>query len=59
MAEYGLGALVAGGVAAKLGLFGKIGALLLAGKKFVAVIVVALLAALKRLFGSKKQQEPG
>ena len=37
MAEYGLGALIAGGVAAKLGLFAKLFALLLAVKKFIII----------------------
>ncbi|WP_332854935.1 DUF2167 domain-containing protein [Duganella sp. S19_KUP01_CR8] len=41
LADYGLAALVAGGVAAKLGLFGKLSALLLAFKQ---VILVALAA---------------
>ena len=36
-AEYGLAALVAGGVAAKLGLFGKLFALLLAFKKLILI----------------------
>jgi uncharacterized membrane-anchored protein len=36
-AEYGLAALVAGGVASKLGLFGKLFALLLAFKKFIFI----------------------
>ena len=42
MAEYGLGALIAGGVGAKLGLFAKLGALLLAFKKFIIIGVIAL-----------------
>jgi len=54
LAEYGLGALIAGGVAAKLGLFAKLGALLLAFKKFILVGLVAISAFLKRLFGKKK-----
>ncbi|MES2069418.1 MAG: DUF2167 domain-containing protein [Pseudomonadota bacterium] len=54
VAEYGLAALVAGGVAAKLGFFGKIFALLLAAKKLVALAVIAIGAAIARLFGRKK-----
>ena len=54
MAEYGLGALIAGGVAAKLGLFAKIGAFLLAFKKFLLIGLVALGGFVARLFGKKK-----
>jgi uncharacterized membrane-anchored protein len=54
MAEYGLGALIAGGVAAKLGLFAKLGALLLAFKKVIIVGVVAIGGFVARLFGKKK-----
>jgi uncharacterized membrane-anchored protein len=42
VAEYGLAALIAGTVAAKLGFFAKIGAILLAFKKFVILGVVAI-----------------
>jgi uncharacterized membrane-anchored protein len=54
MAEYGLGALIAGGVAAKLGLFAKLGALLLAFKKLIIVGLVAVGGLVARLFGKKK-----
>lgn len=54
MAEYGLGALIAGGVAAKLGLFGKLFALLVAFKKFIIVGLVALVGVIAKLFGKKK-----
>jgi uncharacterized membrane-anchored protein len=54
MAEYGLGALIAGGVAAKLGLFAKLGALLLAFKKLIIVGLVAIGGFVARLFGKKK-----
>ena len=54
MAKYGLGALIATGVAAKLGLFGKLLALLIAAKKIVLVAVVALGGFIARLFGKKK-----
>jgi len=53
MAEYGLAALVAGGVAAKMGLFAKLGVLLLAFKKFIVIGVVAIGAFLKKLFSKK------
>ena len=54
MAEYGLGALIAGGVAAKLGLFAKLGALLLAFKKLILVGLVAIGSFVARLLGKKK-----
>lgn len=53
VAEYGLAALVAGGVAAKLGFFAKLGVLLLAFKKFVIIGVIALAALVKNLFSRK------
>ena len=54
LAEYGLGALIAGGVAAKLGLFAKIGAFLLAFKKFIIIGVIALGGLVAKLLGKKK-----
>jgi uncharacterized membrane-anchored protein len=59
VAEYGLAALVAGGVGAaamKLGLFAQLGKLLAKGWKLVAVGFAALVGWVKRLFG-KKQEE--
>ncbi len=56
MAEYGLGALIAGGVAAKLGLFGKLFALLLAFKKLILVGLIAAGGFIARLFGKKKEE---
>jgi uncharacterized membrane-anchored protein len=55
LAEYGLGALIAGGVAAKLGLFAKIGAFLLAFKKFIIFGLIAIGGFVARLFGKKKE----
>lgn len=55
MAEYGIAALVAGGVAAKLGLFAKLFAMLLAFKKALILGVVALFAGIKKLLGFKKK----
>ena len=55
MAEYGLGALIAAGVGAKLGLFAKLGVFLLAMKKFIIIGLVALGAFIKRLFGKKDE----
>ncbi len=57
VAEYGIAALVAGGVAAKLGLFAKLFALLIAFKKVVIVGVVALFAAIGKLLGLRKKKE--
>jgi uncharacterized membrane-anchored protein len=50
LAAYGLGALVAGGVAAKLGFFAKILAVLVAAKKLVFAGVIALGAGLVKWF---------
>lgn len=55
VAEYGLAALVAGGVAAKLGFFGKIFALLLAFKKLLIVGVLAIGSFVMKLFGREKK----
>jgi uncharacterized membrane-anchored protein len=55
MAEYGLGALIAGGVAAKLGLFGKLFALLIAFKKIILVGLIAAGGFIAKLFGKKKE----
>jgi uncharacterized membrane-anchored protein len=54
-AEYGLAALIAAGVGAKLGLFAKLGALLLAFKKIIIIGFVALGAFIKKLFGKKDE----
>jgi len=55
MAEYGLGALIVAGVGAKLGLFAKLGALLLAFKKFIIIGVIALGGFLMKLFKKKDE----
>jgi uncharacterized membrane-anchored protein len=55
VAEYGLAALIAAGVGAKLGLFAKLGALLLAFKKVIILAFVALGAFIKKLFGKKDE----
>lgn len=52
-AEYGLAALVAGGVAAKLGLFGKLFAILLAFKKLIIIGVGVIGLGLVRFFKAK------
>lgn len=54
LAGYGLAALIGGAVAAKAGLFAKLGAVLLAGKKFVILALAGLAALAKKLFGGKK-----
>ncbi len=54
VASYGIAALVAGGVAAKLGLFKGLWVLLLGAKKFVIIGVVALTAFVRKLFGKNK-----
>jgi uncharacterized membrane-anchored protein len=59
MAAYGLGALVAGGVAAKAGFFAKLGALLLAFKKFIVIGLAALGAFLAKLFRARKAEGLG
>ena len=56
MAEYGLAALVAGGVAAKMGFFAKIGVFLLAFKKFIIIGLVALGALLRNIFKGKSEK---
>ncbi|TBR35849.1 MULTISPECIES: DUF2167 domain-containing protein [Dyella] len=55
-AEYGIAALVAGGIAAKAGLFTKIGALLLAFKKVILVGLAAVGGAIGKFFKGKKAQ---
>lgn len=57
VAEYGIAALVAGGVAAKLGFFGKLFAFLLLFKKLLFVGIAAAGAGLFKLFGRKQQAE--
>jgi uncharacterized membrane-anchored protein len=54
LAAYGIGALVAGGIAAKAGLFAKLGILLLALKKFVVIGIAAIGGLFAKLFGRKK-----
>jgi uncharacterized membrane-anchored protein len=54
VAEYGLAALIAGGAAAKLGLFGKLFALILAFKKLIFVGVAVIGAWGAKLLGRKK-----
>jgi uncharacterized membrane-anchored protein len=53
VATYGLTALVAGGVAAKLGFFKGLWVALLAAKKFIILAVAAIAAWLRKFFGKK------
>jgi uncharacterized membrane-anchored protein len=54
IAEYGIAALVAGGVAAKLGIFKGLWVLIIAGKKFVIAGIIAVVAGVKKLLGKKE-----
>lgn len=56
VAAYGIAALVAGGAAAKLGLFAKLFALLVAFKKFIIIGAIALFAGIRKLLGMKKKE---
>lgn len=56
-AEYGIAALVAGGVAAKLGFFGKIFALILAFKKLLILAVIGFFAGIKKFLGFGKDKQ--
>ena len=58
VAEYGLAALVAGGVAAKLGLFGKLFAFLLVFKKIIFIGLAAAATGVFKLFGRAKAAAP-
>jgi uncharacterized membrane-anchored protein len=57
VAEYGIAALVAGGVAAKLGFFGKIFAVLLALKKFILIGIAAIGSWIYKLLGRKREEK--
>jgi uncharacterized membrane-anchored protein len=56
MAEYGLGALVAGTIAAKTGLLAKLLAVVVGLWKVIAVGLVAVGGFIARLFGKKKEE---
>jgi uncharacterized membrane-anchored protein len=55
VAEYGIAALIAGGIAAKAGLFKVLIGFLIAAKKLVVVALVAIAAFLKKLLGRKSE----
>ncbi len=54
VATYGIAALVAGGIAAKLGFFKLIWVFLLAAKKFIIIAFVAVAAWFRKIFGKHK-----
>ena len=54
VAAYGLAALVAGGIAAKAGLFKGLIVMVLAAKKFIILGVIALIAAIKKFMGRNR-----
>lgn len=60
LAAYGIGALVAGKLAAKAGIFAKLGGLLIAFKKLWIAVVIAVGAFVKKIFGGrgKKTVQP-
>jgi len=58
VATYGIAALIAGGIAAKLGLFKLLIAFIIAAKKLIIVAFVAVAAWLKRIFGRRKGGTP-
>lgn len=50
----GIAALVAGGIAAKLGFFKGLWVALFAAKKFIIIGIIALVVAIKKFFGKGK-----
>jgi uncharacterized membrane-anchored protein len=54
VAAYGIAALVAGGIAAKAGLFAKLGLMLLALKKFVVIGIAAIGGLFAKIFKRKQ-----
>ncbi len=55
LAAYGIGALIAGKVAAKIGFFAKFFAILLGLKKFAIIGVIGVFALIKKFFGGSKK----
>jgi uncharacterized membrane-anchored protein len=56
VAEYGIGALVAGGILAKTGVFAVIGKFLLAAWKFIMIGIVAMWGAIKKFFTGRSKK---
>lgn len=59
IASYGLAGLIGGGLAAKAGLFAKLGLLLAKGWKLVLFGVLALGAGIRRVFAGRKANGNG
>ena len=59
IAAYGIGALIAGKVLAKVGIFKLLLGFILAAKKFAIVGLVALGALIRKLFGRKPREDQG
>ena len=57
VAEYSIGALVAGGILAKTGVLAVIGKFLLAAWKFILIGLVAIGGSIKKFFGKKKDDD--
>lgn len=57
IAAYGLGALILGGVAAKVGLFKGLIALIIAGKKFIIIAAIAIGGFIARFFRKLKKSK--
>jgi uncharacterized membrane-anchored protein len=58
VAAYGLGALILGGVAAKVGLFKGLIALIIAGKKFIIIAAIAIGGFFARFLRKLKKSKP-
>jgi uncharacterized membrane-anchored protein len=58
VATYGIAALIAGGIAAKLGLFKLIWVFIIAAKKFIILGLAAIAAWFKKIFGKGKNTTP-
>ncbi len=58
LAAYGIGALIAGGVAAKMGLFAKLIVVIIAAKKIIIAGAIAVVGYLARLFRGRSKGEP-
>lgn len=57
VAEYGIGALVAGGLLAKTGFFTMIGKFLLAAWKFILIGIAAIAGAVRKFFNRSSRKE--
>jgi uncharacterized membrane-anchored protein len=58
VATYGIAALVAGGIAAKMGFFKLIWVFVLAAKKFIIIAFIAIAAWCRKLFGKSQNTDP-